>query len=127
MVVSFTARASALNEAVSQDYRAFDETPLQGTSYYRLQQVDVDGAFTYSPIATVSFEATSFSVFPNPAGDWINVRNKDISALYAIESIDGRGIRESAPAVDARLSLAGLPPGVYLIRSGEEVRRVVKR
>lgn len=118
-------RETSRNEAASQYYRAFDKAPLSGTSYYRLQQVDVDGAFTYSPIATVSFEATSFSVFPNPAGDWVNVRNKSTTALYTIESIDGRVIRQASPAVGARLPLAGLAPGVYLIRSGEELRRVV--
>jgi hypothetical protein len=121
------SRESARNESGDHSYLAYDETPLSGTSYYRLQQVDVDDAFTYSSIATVSFESAGFSVFPNPAGEWVNVRNKSNTALYSIESIDGRVIRLSAPATDARLSLAGLAPGVYLIRSGEEVRRVVKR
>jgi hypothetical protein len=128
-LVSWTGigRETARNESVSSDYRAFDESPLAGTSYYRIKQVDVDGAFTYSVIATVSFETTGFSVFPNPAGDWVNVRHTNNTTLYSIESIDGKVIRQPAPAVNARLSLAGLAPGVYLIRSGEEIRRVVHR
>ncbi|MFK8164814.1 MAG: FG-GAP-like repeat-containing protein [Lewinella sp.] len=120
-------RTTASGESAIQQYLFIDETPLPGTSYYRLQQVDVDGAFTYSSIETVNFGATLFSVFPNPAGNWVNVRNKNNAALYAIESIDGRVIRHPAPTTNARLSLAGLAPGVYLIRSGDEVRRVVKR
>lgn len=119
-------RKVARNEAFNQDYQAVDQDPLPGTSYYRLQQVDLDGVFTYSPIATVSFDAAAdFRVFPNPAGDWIRVQSNNIKALYTIESIDGRVIRQAAPANDGRLSLAGLLPGVYLIRSGDEVRRVV--
>jgi hypothetical protein len=120
-------RESARNESGAHTYLAFDEDPLSGTSYYRLQQVDVDGAFTYSSIATVSFEAADFSIFPNPAGEWVNVRNKSNTALYSIESIDGRVIRQPTPATDARLSLAGLAPGVYLIRSGGEARKLVVR
>ncbi|GAA4032879.1 hypothetical protein GCM10022409_16460 [Hymenobacter glaciei] len=53
------------------DYSTLDRAPLGGTSYYRLRQVDKDGATAYSNIATVRFEGKvgvpSLVAFPNPA------------------------------------------------------------
>ncbi|WP_026232388.1 FG-GAP-like repeat-containing protein [Neolewinella persica] len=120
-------REAARNESGAQAYLAFDESPLPGTSYYRLRQVDVDGAFTYSSIATVSFAVAAFEIFPNPAGEWVNVRNESSAALYSIESIDGRVLSQPEVARGNRLSLLGLAPGVYLIRSGGEARKLVVR
>jgi hypothetical protein len=48
-------------------YSHVDENPLGGTSYYRLKQVDFDGAFEYSDIKAVSFNETSILVYPNPS------------------------------------------------------------
>jgi fibronectin-binding autotransporter adhesin len=53
------------------DYGTLDTAPLAGLSYYRLRQVDLDGKFAYSPVATVRFDgkpvAPSLLAYPNPA------------------------------------------------------------
>jgi hypothetical protein len=36
------------------DYAAEDRNPKMGTSYYRLQQVDMNGAFSYSPVRVIA-------------------------------------------------------------------------
>ncbi len=50
------------------DYTFYDPRPLDGISYYRLKQVDVDGKFNYSPIEKVKIldKNNSFDIFPNP-------------------------------------------------------------
>ena len=52
-------------------YSFQDSKPLIGNNYYRLKQIDIDGNYKYSNVATVKFDApTTFfiqSVFPNPA------------------------------------------------------------
>jgi hypothetical protein len=59
------------NCSTTLQYSFQDNKPLMGTNYYRLKQMDIDGNYKYSNIATVKFDAaTSFfiqSVFPNPA------------------------------------------------------------
>ncbi len=56
---------------IQTNYSMTDESPLQGVNYYRLKQVDVDGNFTYSNIAQVTFsgsevQSTTLNVYPNP-------------------------------------------------------------
>ncbi len=50
-------------------YRAKDSDPLIGMSYYRLQQVDWDGSYQYSNVASVRWETSSglLKAYPNPA------------------------------------------------------------
>lgn len=49
------------------NYTITDESPLQGTSYYRLKQTDFDGSFSYSRLAAVEFDNhTQYQVYPNP-------------------------------------------------------------
>lgn len=51
------------------DYSFMDETPiLNQQSYYRLKQVDRDGAFDYSPIQSVMVKSQDvvFNIYPNP-------------------------------------------------------------
>lgn len=53
-------------ESFSYVYR--DQQPLLGLSYYRLKQIDFDGAFEYSDMVSSKREYTeaSFSIAPNP-------------------------------------------------------------
>jgi glucose/arabinose dehydrogenase len=54
------------NSSELQSYRATDERPVPGRSYYRLKQVDLDGSMTFSSKVEVSVAAESFLIFPNP-------------------------------------------------------------
>lgn len=53
-------------------YETYDNNPYAGTSYYKLKQVDFDGAYEYSDIRAVRFEENSMStisLYPNPSSD----------------------------------------------------------
>lgn len=64
------------NSSTIQEYTFTDEKPLQGINYYRLKQVDFDGQFSYSPVATVQFGETAarLRIAPSPASDEVTVR-----------------------------------------------------
>ncbi len=47
-------------------YFFVDEKPLNGQSYYRIQQVDFDGTESLSDVISVDFSADQLDVFPNP-------------------------------------------------------------
>lgn len=54
---------------IRHDYQLMDAEPLIGTNYYRLKQVDIDGAFEYSNVVSANFAQIAesmISVFPNP-------------------------------------------------------------
>ena len=62
------------NEIVTYSFR--DENPYFGFNYYRLKQVDYNGDFEYSDIASVNMTDgfDVFSVYPNPATTNLNIK-----------------------------------------------------
>jgi len=56
------------NSVNALDYSFIDETPTTGMNYYRLRQVDLDGAFTYTEVVSVDFdgETAPFTLNINP-------------------------------------------------------------
>lgn len=107
-------------------YKHYDKTPLEGTAYYRLKQVDLDGTFSYSQTRTIVFsskEEELISIFPNPAKGQVNVLIHTASAsTIKINLIDLQG--QTVQALDHVLSrganqltlpLDGLAAGLYFI------------
>lgn len=58
-----------------KNYEFLDRSPLSGTAYYRLKQVDKSGAFSYSSIKQVHFNGRIklVSMYPNPANAIVNL------------------------------------------------------
>lgn len=55
------------NQTAQNDYKFTDDDPINGSSYYRLKQVDIDGHFTYSIIITVKMNKEfSLQIIGNP-------------------------------------------------------------
>jgi hypothetical protein len=52
--------------ATASNYQAFDDKPINGINYYRLQYYS-NNAVTYSIIRAVNMSALVFNVYPNPA------------------------------------------------------------
>ncbi len=62
------------NGEFTQDYDVTDYHPLDGTNYYRIKIVDVDGKINYSPIVAVKVsEAKSPLMYPNPSSNFVNI------------------------------------------------------
>lgn len=86
-----------------------------------------------SPFAPIPEAATQvgiatnpFTVFPNPADTWLNVRHPDgPDAVYSIETLAGAQVQSGLKSNGGRVSLAGLKAGVYLLRAGGLTRRVI--
>ena len=123
----------------TQRYAAFvftDGSPLSGSSYYRLAQVDFDGTVNYS--ATVAVEVTTadqaaaLNTFPNPFDNLLTVTAAvaptSVPRLY---DLNGRELTVrttvSAQGDRAELQTTQLPVGVYLVVWGDQRLRVFKR
>src|SRR5690606_33824492 len=48
-------------------YHAIDTDPVQGDSYYRLRQTDVNGNYVHADPVHVYFGRNASGIFPNPA------------------------------------------------------------
>ena len=60
------------NTSTKTSYSAIDESPIKGTNFYRLEQMDLDGKKSYSTVVSVRFadkESVGLSFFPNPTKD----------------------------------------------------------
>ena len=87
----------AENSNIALNYKYIDNKPLDGTSYYRLKQVDFNGDFSYSEIANISYGIISQQIesFPNPANNEVSfifpsLYNEEVELL--IYDITGKTI-----------------------------------
>ena len=96
-------------------YMYADENPFSNTSYYRLKQVDFDGKFTYSNIASLEYIRPQVNVYPNPATDklYINTDNQTIDHVLIFDTM---GKQINAQITDNTIDVALLPKGLYTIK-----------
>lgn len=59
----------------AQFYAFADNTPAQGSNYYRLKMVAKNGNFTYSNIVIVNFNLAVIEIYPNPATNVVYLKN----------------------------------------------------
>jgi uncharacterized repeat protein (TIGR01451 family) len=91
-----------------------------GTVYYRLQQVDLSGKATYSPVRAVAFTPEAPSLFPNPAYTHTTLNLSSLPpVVFDVTLLDmtGRVVQAYALAGGQahELSVISLPAGTYLV------------
>jgi predicted outer membrane repeat protein len=137
-VLGFVAGAGTSME--EQRYEFDDANPLRDVNYYRLRQVDFDGAEEYSEVVSVTGSTdwqSVLRVYPNPASGSLFVEmtgEEGVGRTLDMLSSVGHRVR-SVPLGSGstqQLSLDGLPAGVYsvLVKQDGRVRqaqRVVVR
>lgn len=124
--------------AESQQYRFMDERAGEGKRYYRIRQVDIDGAFTYSNIVDVFVEMSAFQVqiYQLQSNDHLRIRifgvPKD-GLILAILNTSGQTIWTEQPNTAGRRNVTITLPatqfnrGVFLLRAASEGQRSVER
>ncbi|MDG1475829.1 MAG: T9SS type A sorting domain-containing protein [Vicingaceae bacterium] len=120
------------NSSIINNYTWTDDSPINGTIYYRLKQTDFNGAFEYLGIRTVTCEqATDISIYPNPFENSFTVQLSDNTTYpITIEVIDylGRKVYEQqVETTITEIELNNLPAGTYFIRTFNETTQVVER
>ncbi len=120
------------------EYDFMDRNPFAGHNYYRLKQVDFDGAHEYSSTILINNESLpkSWSVYPNPFVDDITfIFGGDLEgeAELIFYNLAGKKINSyHLNMVNGRLNInhLQLPDGVYtmkLIHNGQEfTQKVIK-
>lgn len=115
-------------------YTYADKNPSDGLNYYRIRQVDVDGAFSYSKIVTAQISSASISVVPNPFEESFTVLTGITGNLEVIiHDVLGKTVyRSSAVVENGLLNITpDLTPGMHVITlqsdSFTEQREIIKK
>lgn len=107
------------------EYRFSDQTVPVGRVYYRLRQVDFDGAFAFSPVVSVNIvsgpDLEVMGVFPNPFENWLQIETRipwDLPVTVSLRDLSGRTVMTQTRegkfgTATFQLSTAGLPQGMY--------------
>ncbi|MDQ2721347.1 MAG: T9SS type A sorting domain-containing protein [Bacteroidota bacterium] len=69
-----SVKAIGTNSSVNQ-YSFDDMQPGNGTNFYRLKQISLNGNFKYSNVVPVTFNLSIVDIYPNPARDQVFLRN----------------------------------------------------
>ena len=111
-------------------YNEVDRKPLNGLSYYRLKQVDLDGKTSYSTIVPVSFlKAGEAIMYPNPVTDQLTITldGGTDGVAATITDLSGRTVRTQQLRADGKLDMANLQAGTYLVTVGSGKAKVTRR
>jgi hypothetical protein len=102
-----------------KDYGFNDPDFPSGRLYYRLKMIDINGAFTYSPVVRINNTAgIVFNIYPNPANNITTIelpagigKNISINVLNAMGQLVKQSLQKSAPQI--QLDISGLSNGIY--------------
>jgi endonuclease I len=91
--------------------------------YYRLKKVDKDGKFAYSAVFTIHIPLnTKFSVYPNPANDFLKLQlnnNSNETAMIILSDITGKIVLKQNVQANQGLiniSTSHLGTGHYIVK-----------
>lgn len=120
--------ASSQNSSAESDYTFTDDNPINGISYYRLKQVDIDGNFTYSIIISAKVNTQlSVQIVGNPVHQnlhlEINGANGEVIPVWIIDASGKKYKTFAATDGSKQINMEDLSSGVYylLYQSGNIV------
>lgn len=116
-----------------QNYRMKDRLPKAGINYYRLRQVDYDGAFAYSDIVSlhVSTEGqnplANISVYPNPVVNQLHLENAANSRVMVYNALGQKVIENPVNDAIHGIDFSDMPSGQYLVNVIFEDGRIITK
>lgn len=105
---------------IEQAYDFHDFQPIEPLSYYRIKQVDYDGAYDYSEIRSVFIE-DGVGQQPDVKGQgkgqlWIDTGNYSSLQVQLISPLGQLTWQKEVQIGQRMLTLPDLPPGVYFVQ-----------
>jgi hypothetical protein len=81
-----------------QDYRFRDAQPASGMNYYRLRQIDFNGVYSYSPVATALFRSNEdilVNIYPNAQNLRVVLTNApEADVQWIVSDMSGRILQQ---------------------------------
>ena len=133
--------SAAGNSSLAKDY-SYTDNNVTGNAYYRLRQVDKDGAWKLSDVVQLSSgkQKTIEQLYPNPVHEQLNVvLNNDTkgSGRITVFDLTGRTMQQSTidksqEVYTTSVNMKNLVPGLYIVevKVGEDykvMQRILKQ
>jgi N-acetylneuraminic acid mutarotase len=116
---------AAGNFNIQTNYQFTDISPLSGTDYYRIKEVDIDGKFTYSVIRSVNFDNISLALYVdgNPFNSNLQFRINSFiggNAILRLIDISGKTVWSKATQIQKGINSFSLDgsnyqSGIYIL------------
>ncbi len=108
------------NSTLQHQYSFNDNSPLKGTNYYRLRQIDNDGRYADSKTISISFNGSSlFVLYPNPAVDVVHLNfSTSASSTITVYDMNGKALLQkiiSDGSSSQNLNVSSFAAGIYTI------------
>lgn len=104
--------------AAENSYTYLLSTDPGSNTYVRLKMINKDGTYAYGPVRVLR-KCTAekpFSIYPNPAADYLNVSFSDTKAKQvAVYNTAGRKLYSSTATSNSRINLKSFAAGTYLL------------
>jgi hypothetical protein len=111
-------RTAPVAASFHYNYSFADNDPGAGSNYYRLQQQDIDGKFSYSRTIRIDFSAgNKLHVYPNPASKFIIISGLSTGSVVQLYSVEGKKLKDwrSSSSI-LEIDTKSMPKGVFFLR-----------
>jgi Secretion system C-terminal sorting domain len=111
-----------INNTNQGNYQFLHTNIPAGNLYYRIKEIDIDGAYAYSNVALLRNKNTSagFLIFPNPANNYISISaptNGAGKTQIILYDAVGRQLTSAIMTGDTEeINTAGFPNGTYVLK-----------
>jgi len=115
------------NESIESDYAYIHNTPAEGLNYYRVKQVDFDGKYSYSVIASLVCSEGKVRAYPNPVDDILTISSSSEGSLTIFSQVWQEV--GTYPVVEGKteVDMSQLGSGIYFLKySDGTIERILK-
>lgn len=113
------------NNASLNYYSYMHDKPNIGLNYYRIKQIDINGQFEYSNIATFHYVSSEIDLYPNPTSNFINIsipRDYKISLFNSVgKKLDDFELK----AGSHQIPIAEYGQTLIFLKIGSETRSII--
>ncbi len=125
----------AIHSSSLKEYQFSDTNPGGGKLYYRLKQLDLDGAFAYSSVVSViRQQEKGFQVYPNPGTGIYRLakNNEALDVELKITNASGQIVLQktylrSYNVPEIEFSISDKPAGIYYLEIAEAGHGTVQK
>ena len=127
---SFEALHFVASKGAGSNYSFTDNNPADGRNYYRLKQIDLNGAAAFHEIKFIEFtrESEELKLYPNPVTNGVvNLRHENNAAITIFNSAGQAVKRVFSSGSHTSINVSDLPKGIYFVRvNGSSLKLLVQ-